>query len=519
MAELEERPSKIRKIYSTSHAYQDLAGNHASDSEPSLVKATSAGDVEPQRSNISAGEVESVGSGDDEEMNENAKSEVPLFPKKKGKQKNPPQLPNPLSKSQLKKARRKQEWEDGREERKAKRRERDKEKKARKAAETAAGAGPDSSETAPVPAQAKRPHQRPVQVPLTLLIDCDFDELMVDKEIVSLSSQLTRCYSDNRTSSFRSHLVVSSFRGQLKQRFETVLSSNHLGWKGVEFTDKDFVAAAQDAHMFMRSKEGGRIAGALAAPHEDTSAPMKSAVIADSSGHDVTEVSSVDVSSARMEDPGAIETVSVGTQIPEKNAGDAKQPSPPRTDSNGILSAATGQSDEVETSIEGSFRSADHSTKDAAENAQHSEPSIVYLSSDSEHTLSVLSPYTTYIIGGLVDKNRYKGVCYKRARERGIPTAKLPIGEYMSMQSRTVLTTNHVVEIMVRWLETGDWGKAFLQVIPKRKEAKLKPKKQAEGTDVSEVDRDADAEAMGGSEEHEDERKDEDEGGDGETGP
>jgi tRNA (guanine9-N1)-methyltransferase len=35
-----------------------------------------------------------------------------------------------------------------------------------------------------------------------------------------------------------------------------------------------------------------------------------------------------------------------------------------------------------------------------------------------------------------------------------------------------------VVEIMLKWLETGDWGEAFLSVIPKRKEPKLKGKKE-----------------------------------------
>jgi tRNA (guanine9-N1)-methyltransferase len=102
-------------------------------------------------------------------------------------------------------------------------------------------------------------------------------------------------------------------------------------------------------------------------------------------------------------------------------------------------------------------------------------PSIIYLTSDSPHTLDVLSPFTTYVIGGIVDKNRHKGLCYKRAMARDIPTARLPIGEYMTMQSRSVLTTNHVAEIMLRWLEYGDWAKAFLRVIPKRKEARLKP--------------------------------------------
>jgi tRNA (guanine9-N1)-methyltransferase len=107
-------------------------------------------------------------------------------------------------------------------------------------------------------------------------------------------------------------------------------------------------------------------------------------------------------------------------------------------------------------------------------------PSIVYLTSDSPYTLEYLSPNTSYIIGGIVDKNRHKGLCYKRACERGIPTAKLPIGEYMTMQSRTVLAVNHVVEIMLKWLVTGDWGEAFLSVIPKRKEAKLKVKRSEE---------------------------------------
>ncbi|EHL02771.1 putative tRNA (guanine-N(1)-)-methyltransferase [Glarea lozoyensis 74030] len=108
------------------------------------------------------------------------------------------------------------------------------------------------------------------------------------------------------------------------------------------------------------------------------------------------------------------------------------------------------------------------------EQLEDTKPKLVYLSSDSPNTLERLSPNTSYIIGGIVDKNRHKGLCYKKACERGIPTAKLPIGEFLTMQSRTVLTVNHVVEIMLKWLETGDWGEAFLKVIPKRKEAKLK---------------------------------------------
>lgn len=43
------------------------------------------------------------------------------------------------------------------------------------------------------------------------------------------------------------------------------------------------------------------------------------------------------------------------------------------------------------------------------------------------------------------------------------------------MSSRFVLTTNQVVEIMLKYLECRDWKEAFMEVIPQRKQPKLKP--------------------------------------------
>lgn len=106
--------------------------------------------------------------------------------------------------------------------------------------------------------------------------------------------------------------------------------------------------------------------------------------------------------------------------------------------------------------------------------AKPEDGELVYLSSDSEETLTEIKPYSTYIIGGLVDRNQHKGVCHQRATEMGIRTAKLPIGDYIQMASRTVLATNHVVEIMVRWLQLRDWGEAFMQTLPARKGGTLK---------------------------------------------
>lgn len=72
----------------------------------------------------------------------------------------------------------------------------------------------------------------------------------------------------------------------------------------------------------------------------------------------------------------------------------------------------------------------------------------------------------------------YQGICHKKAAEQGIQTAKLPIGDYIKMASRVVLTTNQVVEIMLKWLECRDWQEAFLKVIPARKGPEAKEVKK-----------------------------------------
>ncbi|CAE6213491.1 unnamed protein product [Arabidopsis arenosa] len=100
---------------------------------------------------------------------------------------------------------------------------------------------------------------------------------------------------------------------------------------------------------------------------------------------------------------------------------------------------------------------------------------LVYLTADSETVLDDLDLKHIYIIGGLVDRNRFKGITMTKAQEQGIKTAKLPIGEYMKMSSSQVLTVNQVLEILVKFLETRDWKTAFFTVIPQRKRTGLDP--------------------------------------------
>lgn len=67
---------------------------------------------------------------------------------------------------------------------------------------------------------------------------------------------------------------------------------------------------------------------------------------------------------------------------------------------------------------------------------------LVYLTADSENMLTELDLKKIYIIGGLVDRNRWKGITMKKAEEQGIQTAKLPIGNYLKMSSSQVQITS-----------------------------------------------------------------------------
>ncbi|KAH8151739.1 uncharacterized protein LAJ45_04361 [Morchella importuna] len=203
---------------------------------------------------------------------------------------------------------------------------------------------------------------------ITLILDCGFDDKMHDKEIVSMSSQLTRCYAFNRAAPRQFKLAVTSLNGRLLARFQNGLSNHHLHWKGITFSDSEY-------------------------------------------------------------------------EVTDENRG-----------------------------------------------------KLVYLTADSEDTVEDLVPGTSYIIGGIVDRNRYKSLCYNKATAQNIRTAKLPIGDYIKMSSRFVLTTNQVVEIMLKYLECRDWKQAFIAVIPPRKQPVVKPATAKEGADDNDGEKESSVE-------------------------
>ncbi|TLD19429.1 tRNA m(1)G methyltransferase domain containing protein [Venturia nashicola] len=346
--EAEERPAKMQKIV------------HPSDDETAEIMA-----INDQQ-------------GDDESEGHNATSNDSTKSHEK-RERSP--LPEGMSRSAYKKMKRQVKIDASKKERKAKDKQRKKDSKARRR-EEAQKAEEAGTSVALTPHQALfEKRQKSVRLPVTIIIDCGYDEKMLPTEVTSLSSQITRCYSDNSKSKYRVHLAVCSFNKRLKERFDTVLDKQYKKWKGVKFLEEDFVTVAEQAKGWM----------------------------AQDGKHDYSQSSF------------------------------AKQ-NPP---------------------VEG-------------EELQEPKGEVIYLSSDSDNVINKLEPHCTYIVGGLVDRNREKGICYKAAMNAGVKTARLPIGEFLEMNSRKVLTTNHVNEIMLHWLDLGDWGEAFIKVIPKRKGLALK---------------------------------------------
>lgn len=133
------------------------------------------------------------------------------------------------------------------------------------------------------------------------------------------------------------------------------------------------------------------------------------------------------------------------------------------------LTSFVGRSKTILDEIHCKYTSWDVHIKEESYGDVFSQEDVVYLTSDSPNVLSEVDESKAYIIGGLVDHNHHKGLCYRLAVERGIAHARLPISECVKLKSRTVITVNHVFEIMLLYSQTKDWKESLVQVLPARK--------------------------------------------------
>ncbi|GAA99567.1 uncharacterized protein L969DRAFT_102914 [Mixia osmundae IAM 14324] len=241
------------------------------------------------------------------------------------------------------------------------------------------------------PAEPKEPQEL---FDCGLIIDCSFDDKMLDKEILSMERQLSHSYSANRNTTRPMHLVLTTLKGRLLDRLESLNDGAYKRWKGVYSTHESLESVWSDS---------------LDAPDQ----PQTAIEPEDRVTADQTTTEDVFESEAGL----------------SRSAKRLKLSKPYRC------------------------------PKDR----------VVYLTADSENVVTALEEGTAYIIGGIVDRNRYKNLCLDVANELGIKHARLPIGEYIDMQTRKVLTVNQVVDIMLKWVLLHDWKEAFEAVIPTRK--------------------------------------------------
>lgn len=139
------------------------------------------------------------------------------------------------------------------------------------------------------------------------------------------------------------------------------------------------------------------------------------------------------------------------------------------------LTSLCGRIEEQLHHIDGTERWA--VTKHAGSYLEHFPPErLVYLSSDSSELLTSLEAGTAYVIGGLVDHNRHKGLTQARALAAGVRTARLPIDEHMQCSQRRVLAVNHVFEMLLHFTQPqgADWSAAVAQAMPQRRGATLR---------------------------------------------
>ena len=94
---------------------------------------------------------------------------------------------------------------------------------------------------------------------------------------------------------------------------------------------------------------------------------------------------------------------------------------------------------------------------------------LVYLTADSHNILTEFDPLKIYIIGGVVDRNRNKRCTISRAECELIQTARLPLDQFVQIQTTKVLTMLHVFQLVLAVAGGKDWETAFIDFLPTRK--------------------------------------------------
>ncbi|KAG8763587.1 tRNA (guanine(9)-N(1))-methyltransferase [Ceratobasidium sp. 423] len=317
---------------------------------------------------------------------------------------------------------------------KLERRAREKEQKAtkRKEREERIAAGEDPGPSDAKKRRVSREGQGPVRpFNARIVIDLGFDEKMSEKEVGSLCSQLAYTYaSHRRTRTPFSNLLFTGLNGRSRKQLDDTNDASYRRWKYTEWWEGD-------------------IDGLWNPPPTLTQEPPKSLP---------------HIAEEPVETPD-IQPEQAPTELEPKTA-----PGPDQaTSSEPTIAGPEATSPPVPSARLKQRRAAKPDPTPQVRSACPRE-SVVYLTADAEDEILELKEGETYVIGGIVDRNRYKNLCANKAQDLNVRSARLPIGRYLAdMPTRKVLTVNQVFDILVHWVTTRNWEEAMQKVMPKRK--------------------------------------------------
>ncbi|KDN40845.1 hypothetical protein RSAG8_07863, partial [Rhizoctonia solani AG-8 WAC10335] len=316
------------------------------------------------------------------------------------------------------------------------RRAREKEQKAakRKEREERIAAGGDPGPSDAKKRRVSREGEGPIRpFNARIVIDLGFDEKMTEKEVGSLCSQLAYTYAAHRrTRTPFSSLLFTGLNGRSRKQLDETNDASYRRWKYTEWWEED-------------------IDGLWNPPPIVTQEPPKEPP--------QTGEVPVPVETSNVQ-PAQTPTEPERTVAPDLALATGSEPAAtdPEPASPAIPSARLKQRRARKPDATPQVRSA------------CSRESVVYLSADAEDEILELKEGETYVIGGIVDRNRYKNLCANKARDLNVRSARLPIGRYLAdMPTRKVLTVNQVFDILVHWVTTHNWEEAMQKVMPKRK--------------------------------------------------
>ncbi|WRT65879.1 uncharacterized protein IL334_002830 [Kwoniella shivajii] len=273
-----------------------------------------------------------------------------------------------------------------------------------------------------------------------VVIDLGFDDLMNEQEINSMTSQIGFCYASNRTSPNPIRSVIhTSFSPDTSPRLWNKMIDRHWDKWG---------------RSYWFSEDVGKLNELLLSsdlPSEE---------------NDIVSLDSIPISNTST---NTSTNTNTNTGVEEEMNGNKRVSIPSRSKSE--------EEKNAQNILENHLLKPNALPPRIKGGKQHT---LIYLSADAEDEITELREDEIYVIGGIVDRNRYKNLCQNKAERLSIKTARLPIGKFIdNLPTRKVLTVNQVFDILVQYILLKDWKKAFETVIPSRKYHESKKAKHA----------------------------------------